>query len=686
MVSDVNEGATARDGAIDLGRLLGVLVARKWWILLPTLAALAAGFAFVTLVSPRYTAITRVVLESQESYFLRPEKATSDLTTPVIYDPEGVQGEAESVRTDEIARQAVRKLELTKLPEFNPSRGLFGMVMSLFGGRGDADAEDRAVDLVLTRLTVFPVVKTRILQIEFVSSDPKLAARIANTIAGLYIDSKEEAKRAATKSASGWLSGRIEELRVRAADADAKAEAYRAQTGLLAGAGGVTLPTQQLTEIAAQIAAARAAQSAAASKAQLLRQMIREGRLDAVPDVAKDDSLRHYAELRVNLKAEIAEQGRTLLPGHPHMKELEGQLAGLDGEIRAAATKAVRGLEDDAKLAGSQVASLEAQVAAQSKTVATGNGDEVRLRELELDAKTAKAQLESYIEKYHEAVAHEADDAQPADARVLTIATPPAHPTFPKKAPTLALSALAGFFLSLGVVLARALLIDEAVAPAAVTTRRPRAAESSPPPMQAATDELDAIVDRLAGGSQPGACLSVMVAADGAGVALAPALGAARRFSKLGSAVLLDLGASQPWLADTFDPAREHASGARGLADVLEGRAHFVDALHRDLSSTVDILPAGEGEIDAGGLAAVIDVLSQSYAFVVIHASDWRAPAALAGIENVAAVILCAPASRLDRAQARLRESLVDPRVAILGLAAGLAERRARPSRASAGA
>ena len=261
-------------------------------------------------------------------------------------------------------------------------------------------------------------------------------------------------------------------MRAKVAEADAKVEAFRSASGLLAGANGLTAPSQQLAEITTQIASARAAQSAAAAKAQMLREMLRAGRLDAVPDFVKDESLRRYAETRVTLKSQIAEESRTLLPGHPRMKELSGQLAGLDEEIRAAAGKSVRGFEDEARLAGEQVSNLEGLIAKQSKTVAAGNADEVRLRALELDAKTAREQLESYIDKYREASARDADDATPANARVIATAQEPLSPSFPKKLPTILLATLAGFLLSAGIVVARALLLDWPGADAEAPIRR----------------------------------------------------------------------------------------------------------------------------------------------------------------------------------------------------------------------
>jgi len=707
---DQHPGVRAsRDDSIDLARLLQAVRARRSWIVVPTLAAFVAGLVFVTLVSPRYTAFTKVLLENEENYFTRPDKATLDLAAP--YDPEAVQSEAEMIATADLARKAIAKLGLMEQSEFNPaiSRNPFSTLLSslMNGPRRGSAVEDRVVENFLSHLTVFPIAKSRVLQIEFSSADPALAARGANEVADLFLNEKEEAKKNQATAAGDWLSGKIAQLRAKVAEADAKVEAFRSDSGLLEVANGMTAPSQQLAEITTQIASARAAQSAAAAKAQLLREMLRAGRLDAVPDFVKDESLRHYAEMRVTLKSQIAEESRTLLPGHPRMRELTGQLAGLDEEIRAAAGKAVQGFEDEARLAGAQVSNLEGLIAKQAKAVATSDADQVQLRALELDAKTSREQLESYINKYREASARDADDATPANARVIATAQEPLAPTFPKKAPTVLLATLAGFLLAAGIVVARALLeapgaetyaapaMDPALAITATAAMAPAPAVPAANAMPEAADErptepstarddfdenekeervdpttaLEAIVDRLAESAETTDSLTVLVTGEATKGALALALTAARRLSKTGRAVLVDLGVSQPWLGDVFDHGDEPDDAPFGLADLLEGRASFDQALHRDLSARLDILPAGTGEIDPDQLESVLAALAQSYVFVVIHASDWRSPAVAAAIGGVGAVIVCAPAARLEAAKGRLQQGFADPTIVTVGVA-----------------
>ncbi|MGA2793706.1 MAG: GumC family protein, partial [Roseiarcus sp.] len=513
-----------RDGAIDLPQLLHAIARRKWRIIVPTCAAFALALAVVILLPARYTGVAKVLLENQESYYTRPDKAGAE-QAPTL-DPEAVQSEAETITSPDLARKAIAKLDLVNRPEFNQaaSTNPLSIALSILGLAGSASAqsgEARVVDAFLSRLTAFPVSKTRVLQIEFVSQDPELAARGANVVAQLFLEAQESAKKDEAKAASAWLAGKIDELRGKVAETDAKVENYRAQSGLLAGGNNMTVPAQQLADLNAQMAAARSAQSAALAKAQLLRAMLRDGRLSDVPELAKDESLRRYAEQRVALKAQIAQESRTLLPGHPRMKELAAQLAGLDGEIRLAVDKAARGLENDARLAAAQVDSLNNALAAQSKTVASGNVDEVQLRALELDAHTARDQLESYMQKYREAIARDADNASPADARVISVASPPRSPTFPKKAETLALSTLAGLLLSTGIVVSQALLAGGSVAtPAEAEPAAARAEHEGAAQRDEEGDDdqapIDASADAADGGFRSAQALAEHLAASAA--------------------------------------------------------------------------------------------------------------------------------------------------------------------------
>ncbi|QRE74732.1 exopolysaccharide transport family protein [Methylobacterium aquaticum] len=466
----------------DVGRLLR----RRWLvILLPTVAAFGLSVAFVQVVTPRYTAEAKLLLESRDSALTRLQQDRGEIPLPI--DEQAVASQVQVVMSRDIAREAIKSLGLVGNPEFDPMvKGVGGLqqvlvMLGLAQNPLDREPVDRVLEKYFDRLLVYPAGKSRILTIEFRSKDPELAARAANTISDLYLSSLAAVKVDTARYASTWLGTNIETLRSRVAEAEGKVEAFRARNGLI-GSGGTTsqpLAAQQLAELSTQLTQARAAQADAGAKAKLIREMLKDGRGFEIPDVANNELIRRLVEQRIGLKAQLALEARTLLPQHPRMKELRAQLEGLETQIRAAADRAVRTLENDARIAGSRVESLQAAVDAQRGIVAKANGDEVELRALEREAKAQREQLESYLGRFREAAARDAASAAPADARVVSRAVVPDLPSFPKKLPIVLFATVIAFLFAIGSIVAKALLAGD---PPGRGRGRPRRPETEPVP------------------------------------------------------------------------------------------------------------------------------------------------------------------------------------------------------------
>ena len=278
-------------------------------------------------------------------------------------------------------------------------------------------------------------------------------------------------------------------------------------------------------------------------------------------------------------------------------------------------------------------------------------------------------------------MARASDGAGPPNARIIETATSPTAPTFPKPAPTVILATLAGFFVALGVAAARALIAEDGGkefpperTPAVGEVRQKRDVRSEPTPVSApqethasaeppawerAPQETHASAESPSGESAlataveslaaaaPTGPLAILVAGEGARGALAIALAAARRLADRAGVVLVDVGVTQAWLADVVDHGPDGQEGFAGLDEVIAGRADFEAALHRDLSSRVDILPAGSEPVEPEDLEPVLAALAECYDFVVIHASDWRTPLGREALKAAGAAILCASAPKL---------------------------------------
>ncbi len=646
------------DGELDLSSMGGAVGRRKWLVLGATLAALACAGAFVTLVKPRYTGEARVLVENQESYFTRPQAGpagSSASDSPGIIDAEAVASQVQVIMSRDLAIQAIRNLGLKGNPEFDSSAdgpGPLAFLGKLLGGGGSKaslNPEDRLLVAFFEHLYVFNVGKSRVIQIEFSSRDPALAARAANRIADLYISVQSTAKRESARSAAASLGELVEDLRSKVADAETKAETFRADAGLTMGANNIDMVGQQLADLNTQLTLGRAALAESQAKARSLRDMLKQGRLDEVSDVANNDLIRRLTEQRANLKSQIASESRTLLPGHPRIKELTAQLTELDSQERLAVERAARAMENDAKVAGARVENLRLAVEQQKKAVGGSSVDEARARELDREARLLKDQLEANVAKYQEAVARENSDATPSDARVISRAVEPDQPSFPKKTPILVFAGVAGLLLSLGGVIAAELMSGRAYAPARIEPPVPLTGEERAagfddagvggglrmPSLNIAagqaraaergarmfvepdrtSDAVVGLVARLAAAPAGEFAQRVLVTARARGPAtheVAMAIG--RALARDRRAVLVD-----------FDQAAGVDQGWPGFGDLQAGASTFEDAIHRDRKSRLHVLPAGRVAIDPlGERDLILDALSMTYEFVLLVAPPLR--------------------------------------------------------------
>jgi succinoglycan biosynthesis transport protein ExoP len=674
---------------LDLAEIARALSRKRRWVIGATVVAFVGALLYVNFVKPRFTAEARVLLENQENYLTRPDKG--ERADQIAPDAEAVGSQIQLLTSRDLARRAIKALELQGNVEFDPLANGVGpltRMLVLFGLTRDPmrlAPEDRILESYFERLAVLSPTKTRVLTIEFSSRDPDLAAKAANSIAESYIDMQQEAKREQARVAAHSLGKLVSELQIRVAEAEAQSEEFRAKMGLLVGSNNTTVAAQQLGDLNNQLSLSRVAQADAQAKAKLLREMLRQNRVGEIPDVANNELIRRIAEQRVSLGAQLALESRTLLAAHPRIKELRAQLANLDAEWRRAAERTARTLENEAHIAGSRVENLSRALDEQKKVASAAGADEVHLRELERVARLLKEELEADTAKYQEAVAREGVKASPADARIIQRALAPQIPSFPKKLPITAFATIAAFVLSAGAIVAGELLsgrsrvrrefvgVQPAPPLAAAASLFPSTEVSSPAetkgqiqlreaqrsmqletrapsvgPLQPSgerelasvcvddetrdSSEAVSICPAEHAASVEAAAVKTLVVTCGddkfvGGVELARAL------SRRGRTILV--------AAHVADAAYDDLVGAdenkpKGLADLIAGTATFGEVIYRDAGSRLHVLPAGGGDgATEYDTPLVLDALAQTYDFVVFATARIDRAQELAPLFNI---------------------------------------------------
>lgn len=616
------------ESELDLAALGRALWARKFAILSVTALAAVLSFAAVSMITPRYKSEARVLIENRETPYNQAQGERSPERDRTLLDAEAVQSQVQLALSRDLARTIVRDLKFAERPEFNPNAGgsIMDGVLGLVGlsRRGSPmSGEDRMLERYFERIAVYQVDKSRVIAIEFQSEDAEFAARVANAVAEGYLKLQQQAKQDTIKQAGQWLSGEIDRLRMRVAEAESKVEEFRIKSNLYVGPNNNTLSAMSLGELNTQLAAARTKKADAETKARLIRDILKNGRPVETSEVLNSELIRRLNEQRVTLHAQLAEQSSTLLEQHPRIKELRAQIADLEAQTRLAADKLARSFDNDARLASAQAEAVLVALDQQKKMSGSLNSQDVQLRALERDAKSQRDLLETYLSRYRDTVSREAPEAVQPDARIISRALPSNKVHFPKKLPIVFIATISALIAMIG-FLAMAELMRGDVYRVALREPEPMLVEDEAPvvpamPRAAAKPEF---ADSVRAGP-----LTAQVRNMGRGI------------------VIVTRTAHEPSSELAFDLARELANGGArslfvdldvetaisqrasvryGIGDLLLGKVSFAEAIQRDPASRVHILGIGQvmpdiaAILSAERLAIVLGAVAQSYEHVIV--------------------------------------------------------------------
>lgn len=669
-----------QDVDIDLAQFFRAVWQRKGTILTATALVGVLAFAGAHAIAPTYKSDAMLLIEPREPSFSASGPNAS--TVEPMPDELNVASQVQLLQSIDLMKQVARDLKLHERSEFDPESSPSALTdfLVLFGLKKnplELAPEERVLKAFKEKLSVYQVEKSRVIGIEFSSKDPQLAADVPNAMADVYRSLQSGAKLDSNSEAVRWLETEIANLREKVREAEQKVAEYRSRAGLMSLGSDQSFSSKQLSDISTELARVRGERANAEATAETLRAMIKAGKpTDTLDAITRSESVQRLRAAESQVQAQISDLSTTLLDGHPQMKSLRAQLAGLREQIRSEALKVAAGLENEAAVARERETQLIAQMNSVKADTARAGEDEVGLKSLEREAAAQRQLLETYLARYREASSRLDKDSSPADARVISRAVPPQEPSFPKILPMTIVSALATFILSCVVVMLMELFSGRALRPASGVPARENEQD------EAFTDEdmqraaVADLADDIAPAAvmapstlreKPASLLDLPVASD-----LDPAEADVEshevdeaqgeyvedEFSAASVAdYLLEQGTRAAFAispsgddgsAGTVALAREVAGRGRrvvlidmtgsacpsqwmtaladlpGITDLLTGDAAFADCIHPDRNSSADIIPQGNADVrqamrGADRLTMIVDALADAYDLVLVE-------------------------------------------------------------------
>lgn len=435
-----------------------------------TVAGITLGGVYLVKAQPIYQATTRLVMDPEQGRIISQDVSSGT----VIIEAAEIASQVEIVKSEAIALDVIRRLDLVNDPELVNTSSFRAIVMGFLASTADilsgttqenaatAVSEEeqlrRVMGRFLSRVTVQRVGQSYVLQIGYSSSDPQKAARTANALAEAYIRNGMNERAEAAKRGATWLESRLAEIGIKAREAAIAAEEFRNRHGITAVGNISTLDQQQLSEISSQVLAAKAATASESAKLTILTKLI-EGKEAIEGDLVEIANNPQIQKLREDIRA-----ARTRLEGlksrysdgNPAIASTQAEIARLEAEVGSELRRIASVYRANLDVARMRENLVEEQFAAASRIGEDKNIARVELAEMESNANTYRRLYESILQQLSGTL--QTLSFPSAQARVVSAATAPFGKSWPKTSIILPFSAMLGLASGLLVAVLRSSL------------------------------------------------------------------------------------------------------------------------------------------------------------------------------------------------------------------------------------
>jgi polysaccharide biosynthesis transport protein len=429
-------------------------------ILICLLLSLPFGFWNYFTATPSYTASSTMMIETHKS----PLQSVLGETAP---EAGWIEGQIGVLKSQNVAAYVVKQLRLAEDPEFVHSNpGLIDRVRARLGwgnsqaksdaeqAKSDAERAAEAVDVLRSQLDVRRIGQSFIMSIDFRSSNPDQAIKIANAMIDGYIYDQLNAKYQANRRAGDWLQERLQTLREQASAAERAVIEFKAKNNIVK-TGGTLMSDKQLSDLAGQLATARAHLSdvkARLDRIESVRQAYQQDQPASTADEDVSEAMNNgiitklrgqYLDL-VNREADwSARYGNT----HVAVVNLRNQIRDIRKSIRDELGRIEETYKSEYEIATKREGELEKGVGALVSQSTETNQAQVALFSLESAAQSYRKLYDSFLQQYTESVQQQSYPI--SDARSLSSAS--VTKTGPKTLQAWLLPIFAGGMLGFGI-------------------------------------------------------------------------------------------------------------------------------------------------------------------------------------------------------------------------------------------
>jgi polysaccharide biosynthesis transport protein len=420
---------------------LRVLIKRKW-VVIACLVVIFLAVAIASLRStPIYEAAGSIAINRLDPATLNFKDSSNGGMD--YYDPTDLDTEVSIVRSDLLALQVIKQLNLDRRPEFGgsgvqkPGLGLTTDVLQPDSARTTGLLSAFKGDL---QVSLRP--NTRIIEIRYRSADKELAARVVNTLINTYIEQNFKTRFESTMQASDWLSKQLVDLQMKVETSQEKLVRYQKEHEILGIDEKQNITTAKLDELNRELTAAESERMEKESVYRLVQAGDSDTAIAAVSGARNASSgntngtsslLDKLRNQRADLKIQIAELSTQFGPSYPKVAQLNNQLKEVESQIQSEMSKIAGRVRGDYLAALQREKMLGDALEKQKQEANKLNESAIEYSLLKRDVETNRTLYEGLLEKLKEAgvtAGLRSNNFRPVD--MARVPTAPSEPNIPR--------------------------------------------------------------------------------------------------------------------------------------------------------------------------------------------------------------------------------------------------------------
>lgn len=292
---------------------------------------------------------------------------------------------------------------------------------------------------------------SNLITVSYSGTDPQFVADVANAFGQSYIQTSLELKVEPARQVADWMDSQTKGLRENLEKAQSKLSAFQQKHQIVTADERLDVESTRLTEISNELVAAQAATYDNQLRLRQLNEARVKGTRDALPEIIGNSFIQGLKAELYRAETKLAELSKRLDVNHPQYQRASAEVGSLrqrlDREIETAAT----GIINAARGAGQKESQLRSSLAAQQAKLFELKGWRNELAVLTREVENAQQAFDAGMQHYGQSRME--SQTKQTNIAVLNPATVPLKPDNPKLGIVIAISAVAGLVLGIGVVL-----------------------------------------------------------------------------------------------------------------------------------------------------------------------------------------------------------------------------------------